>query len=167
MTDLLDRAIARTRDLPPDMQDEAARMLLLFAGGDEAPIQLTPEEEAESGGGGGGGGPGRVRHRRGGARHLRQVQAVRLRFTRRATGQLDRILTDLAARSPQGVTSVSERVSDVLTMLVQFPQTGRRTARRGVRRINIVPYPYQIDYRIDGREVVILGVRHASRRPVS
>ena len=47
MTDLLDRAIARTRALPPDVQDEAARMLLLFAGEDEPPIQLTPDEEAD------------------------------------------------------------------------------------------------------------------------
>ena len=47
MTDLLDRAIARARALPPDAQDEAARMLLLFAGEGEPPIQLTPEEEAD------------------------------------------------------------------------------------------------------------------------
>lgn len=45
MTDLLDRAIARTRDLPPEMQDEVARMVLLFAGEDDGIIPLTPEEE--------------------------------------------------------------------------------------------------------------------------
>jgi predicted transcriptional regulator len=47
MTDLLDHAIARTRTLPQDVQDEAARMLLLFAGEDGPLIQLTPEEEAD------------------------------------------------------------------------------------------------------------------------
>ena len=47
MTDLLDRAIARTRALPPQMQDEVARMLLLFAGESDVAIQLTPEEEAD------------------------------------------------------------------------------------------------------------------------
>lgn len=47
MTDLLDRAIARTRSLPPEMQDEVARMLLLYAGESELFIQLTPEEEAD------------------------------------------------------------------------------------------------------------------------
>ena len=47
MTDLLDHAIARTRALPPDVQDEAARILLLFAGEDGPVIQLTPEEEAD------------------------------------------------------------------------------------------------------------------------
>ena len=47
MTDFLDRAIARARTLPPDAQDEAARMLLLFAGEDGPVIQLTPDEEAD------------------------------------------------------------------------------------------------------------------------
>ena len=47
MTDLLDRAIARVRALPQDAQDEAARMLLLFAGEEGPIIQLTPEEEAD------------------------------------------------------------------------------------------------------------------------
>ena len=47
VTDLLDRAIARTRALPPQMQDEVARMLLLFAGESDVAIQLTPEEEAD------------------------------------------------------------------------------------------------------------------------
>ena len=45
MTDLLKRAVATARLLPPDMQDDIARMMLTFAG-DEQPIQLTPEEEA-------------------------------------------------------------------------------------------------------------------------
>lgn len=47
MTDLLDRAIARTRALPPEMQDEVARMLLLYTGEADPVIQLTPEEEAD------------------------------------------------------------------------------------------------------------------------
>ena len=47
MTDLLDRAIARTRAMSPEMQDEVARMLLLYAGESEPVIQLTPEEEAD------------------------------------------------------------------------------------------------------------------------
>ena len=47
MTDLFDRAIARTRALPPEMQDEVARMLLLYAGEPEPVVQLTAEEEAD------------------------------------------------------------------------------------------------------------------------
>jgi hypothetical protein len=47
MTELLERAIARVRALPESMQDDAARMLLSYAGEDEAFYRLTPEEEAD------------------------------------------------------------------------------------------------------------------------
>jgi hypothetical protein len=48
MTELLERAIARVRALPDAMQDDAARMLLVFAGdGAKTVYHLTPEEEAE------------------------------------------------------------------------------------------------------------------------
>ncbi len=47
MTDLLDRTVARTRSLPLDMQDEIARMVLLYAGETGPVIQFTPEEEAD------------------------------------------------------------------------------------------------------------------------
>lgn len=47
MTELLERAIARVRALPEAMQDDAARMLLRYAGEDEAFYRLTPAEEAD------------------------------------------------------------------------------------------------------------------------
>jgi parvulin-like peptidyl-prolyl isomerase len=47
MTELLERAIARVRALPDAMQDDAARMLLQYAGEDEPFYRLTPEEEAD------------------------------------------------------------------------------------------------------------------------
>ncbi|GJE37340.1 hypothetical protein [Methylobacterium persicinum] len=47
MTELLERAIARVRALPEAMQDDAARMLLVFASGEDEPVyHLTAEEEA-------------------------------------------------------------------------------------------------------------------------
>jgi hypothetical protein len=48
MTKLLDRAIEYARELPADMQDEVASILLSFMGQDEGgTYELTPEEEAE------------------------------------------------------------------------------------------------------------------------
>lgn len=47
MTELLEQAVERVRALPPDQQDEFARVLLRLAGDDEAVYQLTPEEEAD------------------------------------------------------------------------------------------------------------------------
>lgn len=91
---------------------------------------------------------------------------MRLRYTRRATDQIARLLGDLKSHSPLGAASVSGRLADLTTLLLQFPQIGRQTARRGVRRITVVPYPYNVDYRVDRQDIVILGVRHAGRKPV-
>jgi ribosomal protein L13 len=47
MTKLLDRAVERVLALPAEMQDQAARMLLVYAGDEEPVFELTPEEEAD------------------------------------------------------------------------------------------------------------------------
>ena len=47
MTKLLEHAIATARNLSPDMQDDLARLVLVFAGDDDrSPIELTDEDEA-------------------------------------------------------------------------------------------------------------------------
>jgi predicted transcriptional regulator len=46
MTKLLERAFATVAALPEEVQDEAASMLLRFAGIEQPPIKLTPEEYA-------------------------------------------------------------------------------------------------------------------------
>jgi predicted transcriptional regulator len=45
MTKLLEQALETVRSLPPEMQDELARMLLQLAGKDQHLLQLSPEEE--------------------------------------------------------------------------------------------------------------------------
>lgn len=47
MTELLEHAIERLRTLPPETQDDFARVLLRLAGEGEAPYRLTPEEEID------------------------------------------------------------------------------------------------------------------------
>ncbi len=47
MTDLLDKAITAARNLPPEVQDAIARMVLSYAGEEQAVYRFTPEEEAE------------------------------------------------------------------------------------------------------------------------
>jgi hypothetical protein len=47
VTKLLEQAIARAKELPPEVQDEIARVMMTLTG-DEGPVyQFTPEEEAE------------------------------------------------------------------------------------------------------------------------
>lgn len=46
MTQLLEHAVETVRGLPPETQDDLARVLLQLAGEDQPVIQLTAEEEA-------------------------------------------------------------------------------------------------------------------------
>jgi hypothetical protein len=46
MTTLLDRAMEAARTLPPEEQDEIARLVLQLARGEGPSIALTPEERA-------------------------------------------------------------------------------------------------------------------------
>jgi len=46
MTKLLEQAVETVRGLPPDVQDELARILLQLAGKDQPVVQLSAAEEA-------------------------------------------------------------------------------------------------------------------------
>jgi hypothetical protein len=45
MTKLLEKAVETARNLSPEMQDDIARMVLLFAGEAQPLLDLTPEED--------------------------------------------------------------------------------------------------------------------------
>jgi hypothetical protein len=47
MTKLLEQALEKVQALPLEMQDQAARMLLAYAGDEEPILVLSPEEEAD------------------------------------------------------------------------------------------------------------------------
>jgi predicted transcriptional regulator len=47
MTKLFELAVERLQALPAEMQDQAARMLLTYAGDEEPFVELTPEEESD------------------------------------------------------------------------------------------------------------------------
>jgi predicted transcriptional regulator len=46
MTKLLEQAVETVRALPPEMQDDLARILLQLAGEDQPVLQLSTKEEA-------------------------------------------------------------------------------------------------------------------------
>ena len=46
MTKLLEQAVETVRGLPPEMQDDLARMLLQLAGEDQPVLQLSATQEA-------------------------------------------------------------------------------------------------------------------------
>lgn len=44
MTDLLEKAVAAARELPPEAQDDIARVILMLAQEEAAPVPLSAEE---------------------------------------------------------------------------------------------------------------------------
>jgi hypothetical protein len=46
MTKLFDQAVEAVRGLPPDVQDDLARILLQLAGNETEPVPLSAEERA-------------------------------------------------------------------------------------------------------------------------
>jgi toxin ParE1/3/4 len=50
--------------------------------------------------------------------------------------------------------------------LTRFPEIGRLVDAAGHRRLPVLRSPYVVYYRIAGDELIILHIRHTSRRPV-
>jgi toxin ParE1/3/4 len=52
-----------------------------------------------------------------------------------------------------------------VTLLQLQPYAGHLTSRPGVRRLALAPFPYLVDYRIVGEDLVVMRFRHGARRP--
>ena len=92
---------------------------------------------------------------------------MKLRYTRPALADLDRVLSYLSERSPQGAERVQSRINLLLDLLARHPGIGQATDEPGIRRLVVFPYPYLIYYETAAEEVIIHAVRHASRDPSS
>lgn len=89
---------------------------------------------------------------------------MKVRYTRRAQRDLERILAFLDERSPQGANSVKHAIRKAVETIALFPSGGRRSAHRDVRERPVDRYPYIVYWTIAADEVHILHIRHASRR---
>lgn len=92
---------------------------------------------------------------------------MKLRYTLRGAAELDKVLTDLAQKSPQGARHVQMRIRDMIDLLLRHPYAGQLTSKGRLRRLGAYPYPYSIFYRATNDEVVIHAVRHSARDPSS
>jgi toxin ParE1/3/4 len=89
-----------------------------------------------------------------------------VRFTSRATAELDAIFAYIAKDNPRAAARVINRIEYLADSLSQFPDKGVVLRRRGVRKLVATPYPYLILYRVlrSRSEVQILEVVHGARR---
>jgi toxin ParE1/3/4 len=87
-------------------------------------------------------------------------------YAPRTLRDLDGIAAYLAERDPTAVPKVLGAIKSSIDTLSFFPQIGRLVDNAGHRRVPVVRYPYVIFYRIAGDDLLILHVRHTSRRPI-
>lgn len=92
---------------------------------------------------------------------------MRLRYTRPALSDLESILDDIVAASPQGAKRVQKRVRKLIDLLVDYPEIGARTDDPVIRRLTTPPYPFLVFYEIAGEEVIIHAIRDGARDPAA
>ena len=66
---------------------------------------------------------------------------MKLRLTGPAARQLGTLLADIAREHPPGARNVQARIEVMMQLLLQHPYVGHATARPGIRRMVVSPYP--------------------------
>jgi plasmid stabilization system protein ParE len=87
-------------------------------------------------------------------------------YAPRALRDLDSIVAYHIERNPAGAFNVLGAIKSSIDTLSFFPQIGRLVDNAGHRRVPVLRYPYLIFYRVAGDELLILHIRHTSRRPI-
>jgi toxin ParE1/3/4 len=89
---------------------------------------------------------------------------MRVRYTANAVAELEEILAYFTERNPAAAASVASQIEAQIKLLGRFrfwalPNTSQA-------RMRTVPrYPFLIFYTVKADEVLVLGIRHAARRP--
>ena len=90
---------------------------------------------------------------------------MKLRYTRRATAELEEVLAYIEEQSPLGARRVQVRIQAIINLVLEHPNAGQLTSNGRLRRMVASPYPYLIFYEVTEGHIVIHGLRHAARRP--
>lgn len=90
---------------------------------------------------------------------------MRVRYSRRAQGDLEAIYTYLDEFSPAAARRVKKLIEHRIVSLADFPFMAPKTDIPGVRELSLARYPYQVYYEAEGEEVWILHIRDARQRP--
>jgi toxin ParE1/3/4 len=87
-------------------------------------------------------------------------------YAPRSLRDLEGIGTYLTERNPAAAVRVLGAIKSSIEALSFFPQIGRLVDDAGHRRMPVLRYPYLIFYRLAGNELLVLHIRHTSRRPL-
>jgi toxin ParE1/3/4 len=75
---------------------------------------------------------------------------MKVRYTPRARGDMDAILSYIDQRNPQGARNVARTMHKTVELIEQFPQAGRLAGEQGTRVLPIGRYPYLIYWSVEG-----------------
>jgi len=91
---------------------------------------------------------------------------MRVRYSPRATRDLDAIHEYLVQRSPQGAINVLTAIYAAVEFIRRHPQGAQVTVVPGVRAFAVRRYRFKVFYRVvdSGNLLEIVHVRHTSRR---
>lgn len=90
---------------------------------------------------------------------------MKVRYTPRARDDLGAILAHLEHHSPQSARTVMRAMQKTVSLIGQFPESGRLVDEQATRVLPAGRYPYLIYWSIEAGEAWIVHVRHTSRRP--
>jgi toxin ParE1/3/4 len=89
---------------------------------------------------------------------------MRLRYDSRAVADLDEIFSYIAQENHDAAKRVVGRIRLLSEQLTRSPRVGRMTDVPALFVRSVVTYPYVIFFTIAAEEIVVLHVRHTSRR---
>ena len=91
---------------------------------------------------------------------------MRIEYSNRAVADLRKASADSRRRFGNSVAAALEvRIRDLVAHLAENPEAGSQIpARPGARMAPLVRYPYKIFYRILQDRILVLHIRHTSRR---
>jgi toxin ParE1/3/4 len=91
---------------------------------------------------------------------------IEIVWTVPARDNLAAIQTYIEQFNPRAAQAVAAELLAAAESLVTLPNRGRPVPRTQMRDL-VTTYPYIIRYQVIGEDVVILRIRHTSRRPTS
>jgi toxin ParE1/3/4 len=89
---------------------------------------------------------------------------MRVRYTDTALVEIDQAVSYLLEHHPPSSATFADLIDAAVAQLLDHPYSAEETEMRGVRRMYIRRFRYSIFYAVAEDEIVILHVRHASRR---
>src|SRR5882672_8126095 len=92
--------------------------------------------------------------------------ARRISYRNGALRNIEAIHRLISRDRPRAADGIVERIRGRINDLLQFPEQGRESPRRGHRELPIAGTPYIVTYRVGRDDIQIVRVRHGARRPL-